>query len=241
VSDWQDETLQSYQNKGFASRAGFGKRPALLIVDFINGFTDTSSPLGGDFSSQLAVTKQLLDIFRRDHLPIAYTTIEYDSDFRDAGVFIKKVPSLSVLLRGSPMCEIDARIKPEPGEYIVSKKYASSFFGTNLNTWLQNNDADTVVIVGCTTSGCVRASAVDSLQSGYYTIVVREGCGDRAEGPHEANLFDMDAKYADVVSTDEALEYVNGLTKKPVSRTARVAGRDFQSWWSNGGSDKRED
>jgi maleamate amidohydrolase len=234
LSDWQDETLQSYQNKGFASRAGFGKRPALLIVDFINGFTDTSSPLGGDFSSQLAVTGQLLEVFRRDRRPIAFTTIEYDADFRDAGVFIKKVPSLSVLLRGSPMCEIDARIKPEPGEYIISKKYASSFFGTNLDTWLHTHDADTVVIVGCTTSGCVRASAVDSLQYGYYTIVVREGCGDRADGPHEANLFDMDAKYADVVSTDEALEYVNGLTRKPGSHAARVAGRDFQSWWSEG-------
>jgi len=238
LNDWQDETLQSYHNKGFASRAGFGKWPALLVVDFINGFTDPNSPLGGDFSSQLAVTSQLLEVFRRDRRPIAFTTIEYDPDYRDAGVFIKKVPSLAVLLRGSPMCEIDQRIRAEPGEYIVSKKYASSFFATNLDTWLRNNDVDTVVIVGCTTSGCVRASAVDSLQYGYYTIVVREGCGDRAEGPHEANLFDMDAKYADVVSTDEALEYVNGLTRKPESRSSRVAGRDFQQWWSQGSSNK---
>ena len=96
MSDWQDETLQSYQNKGLGSRAGFGKRPALLIVDFINGFTDPSSPLGGDFSSQLAVTGQLLEVFRRERLPIAYTTIEYDADYRDAGVFIKKVPSLYI-------------------------------------------------------------------------------------------------------------------------------------------------
>jgi len=234
LSDWHDETLSSYQNKGFAARSGYGKRPALLIVDFINGFTDPQSPLGGDFSSQLGVTQQLLEVFRRDRLPIAFTTIEYDADFRDAGVFIKKVPSLAVLLRGSPMCEIDERIRPETGEYVISKKYASSFFGTNLDTWLRNNNADTVVIVGCTTSGCVRASAVDSLQSGYYTIVVREGCGDRADGPHEANLFDIDAKYADVVSTDEALGYVNSLSHKPGSGTARAVGQDFQQWWSEG-------
>ena len=240
MSDWKDETLQSYQSKGFASRAGFGKRPALLIVDFINGFTDPSSPLGGDFSSQLGVTSQLLEVFRRERLPIAYTTIEYDADFRDAGVFIKKVPSLSVLLRGSPMCKIDDRIRPETGEYVVSKKYASSFFGTNLDTWIRNNDADTVVIVGCTTSGCVRASAVDSLQHGLYTIVVAEGCGDRADGPHEANLFDMDAKYADVVSTAEALDYVNGLSRKPESRSARVAGRNFKRWWADGDGAEKE-
>jgi maleamate amidohydrolase len=240
LSDWKDETLQSYQSKGFASRAGFGKRPALLIVDFINGFTDPTSPLGGDFSSQLSVTNQLLEVFRRERLPIAYTTIEYDADFRDAGVFIKKVPSLSVLLRGSPMCKIDDRIRPETGEYIVSKKYASSFFGTNLDTWIRNNDADTVVIVGCTTSGCVRASAVDSLQHGFYTIVVAEGCGDRADGPHEANLFDMDAKYADVVSTAEALDYVNGLSRKPASRSARVTGRNFQRWWADGDDAEQE-
>ena len=239
MNDWQDETLQGYKSKGFAARSGFGKRPALLVVDFINGFTDPASPLGGDFSEQLAVTAQLLDVFRRDNLPITFNTIEYEPDFRDAGVFIQKVPSLSVLLRGSPMCEIDERIKPKSGEYIVSKKYASSFFGTNLDTWLKNNQCDTVVIVGCTTSGCVRASAVDSLQYGYRTIVVRDGCGDRADGPHEANLFDMDAKYADVVSTEEVLDAVNSLSHKPGS-AAREAGQDFQRFWSDGSKAENE-
>ncbi len=217
--DWKDKTLESYKSKGFAERSGFGKRPGLLIVDFINGFTDPASPLGGDFSAQLAATNAVLEAFRRDALPIAYTVIEYEPGFRDAGVFIEKVPSLAVLQRGSPMCAVDDRIEPKTGEYIVSKKYASSFFGTNLDTWFRNQGVDTCVIVGCTTSGCVRASAVDSLQYGYRTVVVRDGCGDRAEGPHEANLFDIDAKYGDVISLDECLTYVAGLRKPAAAGT----------------------
>ncbi len=212
MNEWTQKTLESYQSKGFASRSGYGKRPALLIVDFIVGFTDPSSPLGGDFSSEVAASQTLIDSFPDATLPVIYTTIEYDADFREAGVFIKKVPSLSVLLRGSPMCAIDDRIKPQFDDYIVSKKYASSFFGTNLDSHLKIQGVDTVVITGCTTSGCVRASAVDSLQHGFHTIVVREAVGDRAEGPHEANLFDMDAKYADVVSTGDVVEYVDEIS-----------------------------
>ncbi len=234
MSDWQQDTLADYQNKGLAERSGFGKRPALLVVDFINGFTDPTSPLGGDFSSEVAATKDLLDVFRAAALPIAFTTIEYDADFRDAGVFIKKVPSLAVLLRGSPMCRIDDRIAPKTGEYIVSKKYASSFFGTNLDTYLRTHGVDTLVITGCTTSGCVRASAVDSLQYGYQTIVVRDACGDRAQGPHEANLFDMDAKYADVISLDEGLNYVRSLGLGSVGNGAKDS---FQQWWADEASE----
>jgi nicotinamidase-related amidase len=220
LQEWENETLQDYQNKGFAERSGYGKRPALLVVDFINGFTDPSSPLGGDFSSELAATADLIKAFRAESLPIAYTTIEYDSDFRDAGVFIKKVPSLAVLLRGSPMCEIDNRIRPDHADYIVSKKFASSFFGTNLDTYLKTQGVDTLIITGCTTSGCVRASAVDSLQYGYQTIVVREAVGDRARGPHDANLFDIDAKYGDVISLDEALQYIASLKSGDRSQPA---------------------
>ncbi len=212
MHNWQKDTLASYRSKGFAVRSGYGRRPGLLIVDYMVGFTDPTSPLGGDFSSQLDATGKLLNSFRKADLPIVYTVIEYEPGFADAGVFIRKVPSLSILLRGSPMCEVDARIKPGTGDYIISKKYASSFFGTNLDIYFRNHGVDTCVIVGCTTSGCVRASAVDSLQYGYQTIVVREGCGDRAEGPHEANLFDIDAKYADVVSLTECLAYVDGLS-----------------------------
>ena len=112
------------------------------------------------------------------------------------------------------MVEIDERIKPSSTDHVIIKKHASAFFDTNLDTHLRNNGVDTLVIVGCTTSGCVRASAVDSLQYGYRTVVVREGCGDRAEGPHEANLFDMDAKYADVVNLDDCLNVIESMGPK---------------------------
>ncbi|MEM7190713.1 MAG: isochorismatase family protein, partial [Pseudomonadota bacterium] len=199
---------------------GYGVRPGLLIVDFINGFTDPTSPLGGNFDSQLDATNDLLAAFRAQDLPIAYTLVEYEHDYSDAGVFIEKVPSLGILKKGSPMCDVDDRIAPRPGEYIVSKRYASSFFGTQLNEWFKGDGVDTCVIVGCTTSGCVRASAVDSLQNGYRTVVVRDGCGDRAEGPHEANLFDIDAKYGDVISLQDCLAYVNGLAAQAAAAQA---------------------
>jgi maleamate amidohydrolase len=211
MTDWRDSTRDDYERKGFAARSGYGGKPALLIVDFIVGFTDPSSPLGGDFSTQLKVTADLQSTFRGAGLPIVYTTIEYAQDLSDGGVFVKKIPSLGVLRKGSPNCAIDPRIEPLHGEYVVSKKYASSFFGTDLDGYLKGRGIDTVVMTGCTTSGCIRASAIDSLQHGFQTIVVRDGCGDRAEGPHEANLFDIDAKYGDVVPANDVLAYLRRL------------------------------
>lgn len=204
-----------YKNRGFVGRVGFGSRPALLIIDFIRAFTDLSSPLASNLDAEVAATGRLLEAARSMGLPIAFTTVEYDEGFRDAGVFIKKVPSLSVLRKGTPLVEIDERLKPLPGEHILVKKYASAFFGTSLASTLTAAGVDTVIIAGCTTSGCVRASAVDSCQHGFRTIVVREAVGDRAPQPHEANLFDIDAKYGDVVSLEEALAYLKGLSRPP--------------------------
>jgi maleamate amidohydrolase len=231
MADWERETRADYKSKGFAVSSGFGKKPALLVVDFIVGFTDPDSPLGGDFSSELAVTAQLQTAFRKSGLPIVYTTVEYKEDLSDGGVFVKKVPSLGILRKGSPNCVVDARIKPLPGEYVVSKNYASAFFGTDLDSYLRARNVDTLVITGATTSGCVRASAVDSLQYAYYTIVVRDGVGDRAIGPHEANLFDIEAKYGDVISGDQVLEYLRGLAHSGFSDTARD---EFENWWNQG-------
>ena len=129
----------------------------------------------------------------------------------DAGVFAKKVPSLAILQQGSPLIEVDQRIEPLPGEKVSEKKYASSFFGTSLDIDLRLLGVDTVILAGCTTSGCIRASAIDSLQYGFHTIVVREAVGDRAAGPHEANLFDIDAKYGDVVDLADALDYLRSF------------------------------
>lgn len=202
------DTLAFYKRRGFAQRVGFGQRPALLIIDFIKAFTDLASPLASNLDAEIAATQQLLAEARRLNLPIAFTTVEYDEGFRDAGVFIKKVPSLSVLKKGSPMVEVDDRLSPLPNEHLLVKKYASAFFGTSLASTLTAAGVDTLIITGCTTSGCVRASAVDGCQYGFRTIVVKEAVGDRAPEPHEANLFDIDAKYGDVVTLEEALGYL---------------------------------
>jgi nicotinamidase-related amidase len=205
------DTLTFYQSRGFAQRVGFGARPALLIIDFIRAFTDLTSPLASNLDNEIAATRQLLDVSRALKLPIAFTTVEYDEGFRDAGVFIKKVPSLSVLRKGTPMVEVDDRLTPRADEHVLVKKYASAFFGTSLAATLTAAGVDTLLITGCTTSGCVRASAVDACQNGFRTIVVRECVGDRAEPPHEANLFDIDAKYGDVVTLEEAMAYLHGV------------------------------
>jgi maleamate amidohydrolase len=229
VNDWQTATRTDYERKGFAARSGYGRSPVLLVVDFINAFTDPSTPLGGNFAWEINATRQLQEAFRRGNLPIVYTTIVYAKDLRDGGLFVKKVPSLAILQRGSPLIEVDQRIQPMPGEKIVEKKYASAFFGTNLDVDLHSLGVDTVIMAGCTTSGCIRASAIDSLQYGFHTIVVREAVGDRAAGPHEANLFDIDAKYADVVPLNEALNYLGSFAAS--ADLATKAQEDFGRWW----------
>lgn len=229
MSDWHQSTRADYERKGFAGRSGYGRSPVLLVVDFINGFTDPTTPLGGNFSSELDATRQLQNAFRRAGLPIAYTTIAYAPDLRDGGIFVKKVPSLAILQKGSPLVEVDERIRPLPGERIIEKKYASAFFGTDLDLNLRSLGVDTVILTGCTTSGCIRASAIDSLQYGYHTIVVREAVGDRATGPHEANLFDIDAKYADVVTLADALDYLKSFVTR--GDFAARAQEEFARWW----------
>ena len=232
MSDTWQKTLDDYKAKGFAERSGFGSRPALMIVDFINGFTDPATPLGGDFSRELAATRQLLSAARRAGAPVVYTTIAYEADFRDAGIFIKKAPSLSILRKGSSMVEIDPRIRPAPGDQVIEKKFASAFFGTDMDRWLKTRAVDTVIMAGCTTSGCIRASAIDAMQYGYLTVVVRDAVGDRPEGTHEANLYDIDAKYGDVVALQEALDHLGALAGN--DSLATRADEDFQRWWQRG-------
>ena len=226
-----DKAAPEQITSGRASPPGRAMAAArvLLIVDFINGFTDPTTPLGGDFAWEINATRRLLDAFRAGNLPIVYTTTAYAKDMHDAGVFAKKVPSLAILQKGSPLVEVDKRIEPLPGERIVEKKYASSFFGTNLDVELRALGVDTVIMAGCTTSGCIRASAINSLQNGFQTIVVRQAVGDRADGPHQANLFDIDAKYGDVVDLSEALDYLKSFAG--AAEFATKAQDDFDAWW----------
>jgi maleamate amidohydrolase len=203
-----DEIRTFYGQRGFAGRVGFGEKPAVIVLDFILGFTDAASPLGGKLDEALSETVRILEMARASGVPVLFTTVEYDSTLKDAGLFPKKVAGLKWLVAGSRWVELDPRLGQRPGELLIKKKYASAFFGTGLATLLATQGVDTLVITGCTTSGCVRATAVDALQHGLHTIVPREAVGDRAELPHEANLFDIDAKYGDVVSVEETRSYL---------------------------------
>lgn len=179
-----------------------------MVVDYIVGFTDPSSPLAGDFSRELRATKSLLNAMRRRGFPVFFTTTAYDKAMTEAGVFVRKVPSLAVLQRGSRLVEIDPSLKRRKSEVVIEKQYASAFFGTPLASTLHAQGIDTLIIAGCTTSGCVRATAVDGLQHGLRVMVPRECVGDRAQGPHEANLIDIDGKYGDVMSLAEVVDQI---------------------------------
>jgi maleamate amidohydrolase len=191
---------------GFHGRAGFGERPALVVVDMNVAFTDPSSPLACSLDGVVAAIQELLRECREAGFPVVYTTVAYDEEARrTAAAFIEKVPALLTLEAGSRWVEIDPRIAPLPGEPVLTKLFASAFFGTELQSLLGAAGCDTLVVTGASTSGCVRATAVDALQHGYRPVVPREAVGDRNPEAHVANLYDIDAKYGDVVSLEEAL------------------------------------
>ena len=203
--DWIDDTREFYAEHDFGGEVGMGERPALIVIDLINAFTDPATDLGSAVDDVIAQTGRLLEAFREYDLPRYFTTIAYEESYGDAGRFIEKVPALRELELGTEAVAVDDRVAPVGEERVILKKYASAFFGTDLSTELTTDRADTLVVTGVTTSGCVRGTAVDSLQHGYRTIVPADAVGDRAEGPHRANLFDIDAKYGDVVETDDVL------------------------------------
>jgi len=208
------ETFDFYVRKGFAARVGFGSRPALLVIDMICGFTDLRSPLASNLDSQIGAIRSMLGVARERDVPIIFSTVAYDADLQEAGIWIRKIPSNSWLVEGSEWVRLDERLERQPREMLLVKKYASCFFGTDLAARLVSRQIDTLLITGCTTSGCVRASAVDACSLGLHTIVVQDAVGDRAELPHIANLFDIDAKYGDVVEIAEAMEYLERLPQR---------------------------
>jgi maleamate amidohydrolase len=188
----------------FDGRLSFGERPALLIVDFVMAYLDPASPLYAGVEDALASNERLLAAARAVGIPVIFTNVVYQADGADGGLFYKKIPSLRVFLEGSPLGAFPASLQPVDGERVISKQFASAFFGTSLAETLSEEGIDTLLITGLSTSGCVRATALDALQSGFAPFVVREACGDRHPAPHEANLFDLQAKYAEVVSEHEA-------------------------------------
>ncbi|MGH2928333.1 MAG: isochorismatase family protein, partial [Solirubrobacteraceae bacterium] len=200
-----------YGDRGFGGRQGAGRHPALVVVVLSYGFTDPASPLHCDTDAAVDATARLLEAARAGGRPVAFTTVAYDEGGkRVAGAFIAKAPALGMLTAGSRWAQIDERIAPRDGEPVLVKLFASAFFGTSLQTMLMTARSDTLVVAGASTSGCVRATVVDAVQHGLSVLVPREAVADRAQSAHDASLVDIDAKYGDVVSLDEAVAALRG-------------------------------
>ena len=185
--------------------AGIGDLPALIVVDVVKGFTDPTCPLGSEADEVVAANVALMDAFHKADLPVVLTTVVYRSD-DEATVFRARVPALNLLTPDSEWVRFDPRLPIAATDLQLEKRHASSFHGTDLDNWLKARNVDSVVVTGLTTSGCVRATAVDGLQNNYKVLVPREACGDRDPEAHKANLYDMNAKYADVVSLETVLD-----------------------------------
>ena len=209
-----DETREIYERARLGQSVPLGARPAVLVVDFSRGFTDPESTMGSDLTREVEVTNRLLGAAREREIPVIFTTIGFEPNLKDGSLWLEKAPGLGELIVGGKWVEIDPRLGRREDETVILKKGASAFFGTNLPSILVSQGVDTIVMCGATTSGCIRATAIDLLQYGYPTLVPRECVGDRAQAPHEANLVDIQAKYADVVSVEDALSYLEGVKDK---------------------------
>ena len=193
--------LDVYERQGFGRTTGVGDRIALVLVDFIEGFVDPECFGGGNIAEAVRHTHDLLDLARDLQWPIAHTRIVYSEDGADAGAFSRKVPGLLAFTEHSALSRIVAPLTPQPGESVIRKTRPSAFFDTGLSAWLAWRQVDTLVVAGCTTSGCVRATVVDAVSHNLRAIVLSDCVGDRAIEPHRANLFDMAQKYADVLDS----------------------------------------
>ncbi len=199
----------------FAGRLQPGTRPALLIVDVVAAYLTEGSPLFMDTAAAARdANARLADAARGAGVPVVFTNVAYKPDGSDGGVFYRKAPVLKAFIQGSPLGAFPEGLEPLPGDRVVTKQYPSAFFGTALAETLHAEGIDTLLITGYSTSGCVRASALDAMQYGFVPLVVREACADRHPGPHEANLFDLQAKYAEVISEAEALAVIGAASAK---------------------------
>lgn len=205
-----DDLERSYA-ADFRGHLPFGTAPALIVVDAVEAYVDPASPLYAGVEAAVDVIAQLLEGARAAGIPVIYTVVSYRPDGADGGLFWKKLPALRAFVQGSPYARIPDAIAPRADELVLTKHYASAFFGTTLASDLAARRVDTLVITGFSTSGCVRATALDALQHGYAPFVVKDACGDRHPAPHESNLFDLQAKYAEVVDADQVLRALGQL------------------------------
>ena len=205
--------LQQNYKGAFDGSLGFGERPALILIDFVEAYFDESSPLYAGVEDALASALRIREAARDAAVPVFYTNVVYHDGGADGGIFYRKVPALEVFVAGNPLGAWPNGLEPDDGEYVISKQYPSAFFGTSLAATLTANGIDTLIITGLTTSGCIRATCIDTVSNGFIPIVVADACGDRHASPHEANLFDMNAKYADVVDESVVSRYLETLAK----------------------------
>ena len=210
------QTKKSYEEffaeRGFRLKIGFGERPALLVIDMLKAFTDPDRMLGANLDAQIEAIEPLLEAAHDRGIPVIFSTVIYeDDDLKDAGIWALKQKGVVTLKAGSDGVEVDSRLDFRKGDTLLVKKYASCFYGTDIVSRLIAHRVDTMIITGWTTSGCVRATAVDACQVGFRPMVVREAVGDRSQAAHDQSIFDLNAKYADVVSLEEALQYLKTI------------------------------
>ena len=205
-----DDRNDNYR-KAFAGTLAPGAKPALILIDFVQAYFEPDNPLYADVDEALASARRVRDVARECAVPVIYTNVVYHSGGVDGGRFFEKVAPLASFLEGNPMGAWPRGLDPAEDELVVSKQYPSAFFGTSLSATLASQGIDTLILTGLTTSGCVRATCVDTISHGLVPIVVADACGDRHAAPHEANLFDMQAKYAEVVSEQDAVDYLRAM------------------------------
>ena len=206
-AELSDDLAANY-SRAYNGTLGFGDSPVLLMVDVCRAYIDPASPLYAGVEDSVEAMKRIVAAARAAGVRVLWTRVEYEPGGANGGYFYKKVPALTAFDRGNPLASWVEGLEPAADELVVTKQYPSAFVGTDLAATLHADGVDTVVICGWSTSGCIRATGVDTVSYGFIPIVVREGVGDRHPGPHESNLFDLNAKYADVVHESDAIDYL---------------------------------
>jgi maleamate amidohydrolase len=207
----RDKDLEFFRERGFAGHSEFGSRPALLVIDMSNAQCDPAYGVGADLGSVIDAVEELLTVARAKGLFTVFTTLAYDPSMADAGVALEKIPAIRELVVGTPGAEIHPRLAPRAGEILLVKKRSSAFFMTELPALLLSAGIDTTIIVGVSTSGCIRHTAVDAMSYGFRVIVAEEAVGDRSAEQHHANLVDIQSKIGEVLPLADVLKHLHEL------------------------------
>lgn len=208
AAQWNEALRQRYAARGLGARTGFGTRACVLVVDMMVAFTDPTYAVGAEMPDALEAVARLLEAARAHGVMVMYVVTTYRADLADAGLFLEKIPAARILVEGTPAVEIHPQIAPRADEMVICKKTPSPFFMTPLASFLMKHRIDTVILSGCSTSGCIRAAAIDAMSHGFRTVVPLEAVADRAAEPHWTNLLDIDSKYGDVMPLDAVVAWM---------------------------------